>query len=108
MNGLSLRFRLHKIALVSDIEKAFLQIGLQSNQRDVTSWLWTKSFDNYANKLNDVQECRFRRVLFGVISSPFLIAATIAKHLDLYSCDISERLKEDIYVNNVITGTKTK
>ena len=36
--GLLMRFRLHRIAMVADIEKAFLQIhvGLQLNQRDVT------------------------------------------------------------------------
>ena len=27
--GLLLRFRLHKVALVADVEKAFLQVGLQ-------------------------------------------------------------------------------
>jgi hypothetical protein len=35
-----MRFRLHQVALVSDIEKAFLQIGLQQDQRDVTRFLW--------------------------------------------------------------------
>ena len=34
--GLLLRFRTHKIGLASDIEKAFLQVGLQEMERDVT------------------------------------------------------------------------
>ena len=33
MCGLLMRFRLHKIGIVSDIEKAFLQVGLQPNER---------------------------------------------------------------------------
>ena len=40
--GLLMRFRLHQIAIVADIEKAFLQIGIQPNQRDVTRFLWLK------------------------------------------------------------------
>ena len=34
--GILIRFRLHTIALVADIEKAFHQLGLQKNQRDAT------------------------------------------------------------------------
>ena len=34
--GLILRFRLNPIGIVSDVEKAFLNIGLQMNDRDVT------------------------------------------------------------------------
>ena len=30
--GLLLRFRLHKVALVADVEKAFLQVGLQPDE----------------------------------------------------------------------------
>ena len=40
--GLLMRFRLHQIAIVADIEKAFLQIGIQPNQRDVSRFLWLK------------------------------------------------------------------
>ena len=39
---LLLRFRLHKVALVADVEKAFLQVGLQPDDRDVTRFLWLK------------------------------------------------------------------
>ena len=34
--GILIRFRLHKIVLVADIEKAFHQLGLQKSLRDVT------------------------------------------------------------------------
>ncbi|CAG2219807.1 unnamed protein product [Mytilus edulis] len=37
--GISMRFRLHKIAMVADIEKAFLQVGLQEDDRDVTRFM---------------------------------------------------------------------
>ena len=35
-----MRFRLDNIAIVADIEKAFLQIGLQQEQRDVKLFIW--------------------------------------------------------------------
>ena len=38
--GLLMRFRLNNIAIVADIEKAFLQIGLQQEQRDVKLFIW--------------------------------------------------------------------
>ena len=40
--GILMRFRLHKIGILSDIEKAFLQVGLLEKDRDVTSFLWLK------------------------------------------------------------------
>ena len=105
--GLLMRFRLHPIALVADIEKAFLQIGLQRDQRDVTRFLWFKDITNPSTHNDNIQEYRFCRVPFGVISSPFLLGATVEHHLDTYDCDVAKKVKSDIYVDNVITGTDT-
>ncbi|KAL1447378.1 hypothetical protein WDU94_005595 [Cyamophila willieti] len=40
--SLLLRFRLHEIGFVADIEKAFLNIGLNEEDRDFTKILWVK------------------------------------------------------------------
>ena len=40
--GLLLRFRLYSIILLANIEKAFLQLGIQPSDRDVTRFLWLK------------------------------------------------------------------
>ncbi|XP_060575739.1 uncharacterized protein LOC132733143 [Ruditapes philippinarum] len=106
--GLLMRFRLKRVALISDIEKAFLQIGLQPNQRDVTRFLWLKDTINPSVSPSNIQEYRFRRVPFGVISSPFLLGATVETHLDSYKSDVARKLKNDIYVDNVITGSENE
>ena len=44
---------------------------------------------------------------FGIIASPFLLAAVIDYHLQSFGTNIAENIKENIYVDNVITGTKS-
>jgi len=79
--GLLLRFRLNAIAIVADLGKAFLSIGLQRQDRDVTRFLWLKDPRSMALEEN-LQVFRFCRILFGVVSSPFLLGATIAHYLN--------------------------
>ena len=68
--GLLLRFRIYKVALAADIKKAFLQVGLQPADRDVTRFLWLKDPTKPLSKDN-LQIYRFTRVPFGVISKSF-------------------------------------
>jgi len=107
--GIMLRFRMHEIAMVADIEKAFLQIGLQKGERDVTRFLWLKDYTQNVHDPGNITEYRFCRVPFGVVSSPFLLGATIEHHLDKYQDEqMARKLKRNIYVDNLITGTDSK
>ncbi|XP_078334132.1 uncharacterized protein LOC144625796 [Crassostrea virginica] len=101
--GLLMRFRLKKIGIIADIEKAFLQIGLQEKDRDATRFFWLKD-GNKPTVDNNVQVFRFCRVPFGVISSPFLLAATVDHHLRSCNSETAENIRNNIYVDNVITG----
>ena len=106
LTGILFRFRLNKIALVSDIEKAFLQIGLQEDAKDVTRFFWLRN-KNILEVENNIQAYRFCRVPFGIISSPFLLAATIDYHLKNSDSYIANNIRDNMYVDNVITGTQT-
>ena len=105
--GLLMRFRLNSIAVVADIEKAFLQIGLQPDQRYVTRFIWLKDYTKARVDSDNIQEYKFCRVPFGVISSPFLLGATTDSHLEQYEHELATKLKDEIYVDNLITGTNS-
>ncbi|KAL9977210.1 hypothetical protein ACROYT_G014589 [Oculina patagonica] len=104
--GLLMRFRLNKVALVADVEKAFHQVGLQPEDRDVTRFVWLKDATKPTLE-NNVQVLRFTRVPFGMISSPFLLAATVKYHLNRADTPVAKKISDNMYVDNMITGVAT-
>ena len=106
MTCLLLRFRFKRIGLVADLEKAFLQISLHPEDRDVTRFLW-KSDATVASPTT----YRMTRVVFGVNASPFLLQATIRHHLSIHAQTDSELvalLQRDIYCDDLITSVDTE
>ena len=65
LQSMLLAFRSHKIAFTADIEKAFLQIELNTQDRDATRFLCLKDVDKLTNNPENVVVYRFCRVLFG-------------------------------------------
>ena len=103
-----LRFRAYPIAMVADIEKAFLMISVAPKDRDVLRFLW---FDNVFKENPDIVKLRFTRVVFGVSSSPFLLNATVKHHLDKYlpsHPDLVKVLTRSMYVDDVVFGADTE
>ena len=81
LTGLLLRFRLSPIGVISDIEKAFLNISLQAKDRDVTRFLWLNNTGTTSINDENLEVYRFCRVPFGIVSGLFLLAATILNTL---------------------------
>ena len=102
-----LRFRVHSVALMSDIEKAFLMISVSPTDRDVLRFLW---IDDVAKDDPQIITLRFTRVVFGVSSSPFLLNATVQHHLQDYSLSHPETVKKichSIYVDDIASGANS-
>ncbi|VDK45659.1 unnamed protein product, partial [Cylicostephanus goldi] len=104
--GILLRARTTPILITSDIEKAFLMVELQNESRDFTRFFWLKDPAQGTTKTN-VSIYRFRRVPFGLISSPFLLAATIHYHLTTTNTPLSTNILRNTYVDNVFYGASS-
>ena len=71
MCGMLLRFHTYYIAILADIEKACLQIGIQKHKRDMIHFLWYKDSSHPERVERNLSTFRFCWVPFGVICSPF-------------------------------------
>ncbi|XP_064479221.1 uncharacterized protein LOC135392441 [Ornithodoros turicata] len=105
-----LRFRKNTVALIADIEKAFLQISLAEADRDALRFLWYTSTPRVGQPLPDVEVLRMTRVPFGATSSPFLLAGTVRHHLQTSSEKYPTTCKlllESFYVDDLVTSVDT-
>lgn len=102
------RFRLHPVAFMSDITKAFLQISIAEEDRDVMRFLWLTERPD--DKSTNLRVLRIACVVFGVTSSLFLLAATIRKHLEKYQAShpqVINTLKDSLYVDDFIDSSSS-
>ena len=100
---LNLRFRMRRVAVTADIEKAFLQIKLSESDRGAVRFLWPQ---DPADRESPILHYRYTRVVFGVVSSTFLLGATLLHHLSKYDQHRSAvaALKNDRFVDDLVTG----
>ncbi|GFV82360.1 integrase catalytic domain-containing protein [Trichonephila clavipes] len=100
------RFRKYKNGVISDIEKAFLQIGVREQDREFLRFMW------YDRENRDhIKIYRHRRVVFGVTSSPFLLGTTLNPHLDNAHGNfdnVAKILRKSFYVDNCVTSFETE
>ncbi|XP_065180252.1 uncharacterized protein LOC135810689 [Sycon ciliatum] len=98
-----IRFRHHRVAVVGDIEKAFLMVELAESDRNAVRFLWV---DDPFSESPQVLTYRFTRVVFGLTCSPFLLNATLRHHINLYADDpdFVASFLENTYVDDLING----
>ena len=102
LSSILMNFRRHKFAVCADIEKAFLQVQLEERDYDMTRFLW---LTNINDPNSDLTTYRFKSVLFGATFSPFILNATMSKHLsENKHMWVSEVLEKDLYIDNVISS----
>ena len=81
LHDVLLRFRMFPVALVGDIKGAFHQILVDEKDRDSMRFLWV---ENVTDEKPVVKEYRFTRVIFGSGPNPYLLNATLQRHLKKY------------------------
>lgn len=103
-----LRFRTFRVALVADIEKAFLNVEVEQEDRDCLRFLWA---DNVLEGDMNASVYRFARVVFGLNSSPFLLNATLRYHFSTFEKEDKEfakKMVESFYVDDMVSGDNDK
>ena len=76
-------------------------VSVVEKDRDALRFLWV---DDPFKKVPEVKTLRFRRVVFGVASSPFLLNATIQHHIEQYrsmDAEFVDQFLRSIYVDDV-------
>jgi hypothetical protein len=97
-----IRNRFRKFCVSGDIQKAFLHIWVHEKDRDAQRILW---YDNLEER--NVTDYRFTRVIFGATSSPYILGATLQKHVSEYESlypETTKSLLEDTYVDDIQGG----
>ena len=106
--GVLLRFSTYRIAFISNIQKAFLQILLSEEHQGFVRFLWFADLNNInCNNLNDAKVAIYRicRVLFEVTSSPFLLSAVIIEHFQKFpDKKFVTQLLKSLYIDDLCSG----
>ncbi|XP_004211237.1 uncharacterized protein LOC101239978 [Hydra vulgaris] len=94
-----IRNRMNKLCVLAEIKKAFLQTQIQDMDRNAQQLIWYEDL-----KKMKLMKLRFTRVIFGSSSSPYILGATIKKHIskskDIYPKTVVA-LEEDTFVNDL-------
>ena len=101
LTGILLRFCLHQYGITADIEKAFLHVNLDEADRDATRFYWLSNADDPESEFIVY---RFKSVMFGATSSPFILNATLNKHLTQSTDQVSIDMLRNLYVDDLASG----
>ena len=97
-----LRNRMRYYCITGDIKKAFLQIRINKEDRDALQVFWYENIDS-----RFIKEYRFTRAIFGAGPSPYILNATIEKHVSAYNAVYPKTVKallNDTYVDDIQGG----
>ena len=100
------RFRIGKYALMADVSKCFLQILLPKEQQDLFRILWFKE-NNFHN--GEIEEFKFTRHVWGIISSPYIACRAIRKVTEenpTRASDITlKKIRHFMYMDDLLVST---
>ena len=102
-----LRFRIFRVALVGDLEKAFLNVSVHPDDRNVLRFLWVSGVHSDSP---EIVVKRFTRLVFGVSPSPFLLNGTLEHHVKKYQDvdpEFLQRFLSGLYVDDLSSGDES-
>ncbi len=101
------RFCSHIIGMTSDVEKAFLQIGIAENDRNYLCFL---CYDDPFEVKPNVVHYRICRLPFGIKSSPSILGATIRHHVSMYQEKEPQiaTLLNNLYADDMFCGADSR
>ena len=96
-----LGFRKNKYGYSADIEKAFPTVVIAPEHRDLLRCLWVEG--------DKVVVYRFARLPFGLCCSPYLLSATLRKHMgdNCVSEDLMSQFIGGVYMDDLVSSEKT-
>ncbi|KAK2578329.1 hypothetical protein KPH14_012630 [Odynerus spinipes] len=98
-----LRFRAHEFVITADITAMFRQIMIREEDRDLQRILWR------SDQTKPIKSYRLNTVTYGTAPAPYL-AIRCLRQLAKENMDFPEAsrvLREDFYMDDVLTGAKT-
>ena len=95
MCGILFCFCSHRYRFATDL------LHLTLNEADC-DYTWLPWLSDPTDPESDLTVYRFRAVLFGSVSSPFMLNATLHYHLRKFSTPIAADIEINLYVDNVI------
>ena len=98
------RFRSYKVAIVSDIMKAFHMINVEETDRNVLRFLSLSDLEADNPELL----VSFCKLVFGLNCSSFILGATLQHHISNYEFEdpsMIEKLLESFFVDDFLSGS---
>ncbi len=96
-----LRFRLHRIAITTDISKMYRAIGLIESDRDLHQFVWR------SHPSGNIQDYRMTRVTFGVSASSFVANMCVKRNSIDFGNEVplaAQAVSKSFYVDDGLTG----
>ena len=96
-----LRFRLHRVALTTDVSRMYRAVMLHESDRDLHRFVWRRNPDE------PLQDYRMTRVTFGVSASSFAANMAVKQNVLDFALQYplaAKAVHESFYVDDGLTG----
>lgn len=98
-----MRFRQHKYVVTADVEKMYRQILVKPEQRYLQMILWREQSDQ------PIKIYQLNTITYGTSSAPFLSTRCLVQlAIECSDVRVADVIKDDFYVDDVITGSNSK